>query len=133
VLHYIYAMGILRKTKSVETILKIFEESNIALSVVDLVGKLGGKMNKTTVYRILQRLEDHGNLHSFLGKDGLKWFAKCKGCTSSHHKDAHPHFQCLGCGKTECLSVDISLPAILNHRVDSINLLMIGQCEQCLS
>lgn len=126
-------MGISRKTKSLEAILKIFEETNNALSVVELVEKLDGEMNKTTVYRILQRLEEDIILHSFIGKDGLRWFAKCQGCTTSHHLDAHPHFQCRDCGKTECVVVDVPLPAIPNYKVDSMNLLLIGQCQDCFS
>ena len=126
-------MGISRKTKSVEAVLKIFEDNNNALSVVELVEKLAGEMNKTTVYRILQRVEDDGILHSFTGKDGLRWFARCQECTPSSHSDAHPHFQCRDCGKTECIVAHVPLPAIPNYKVDSVNLLLIGQCADCLA
>lgn len=126
-------MDNLRKTKSVKAVLKIFEDTNHALSVVELVEKLDGEMNKTTVYRILQRFENNGILHSFIGKDGLMWYAKCKGCTSSGHSDVHPHFQCQNCGKIECLAVSIPLPAVPNYKLDSVKLLLIGQCDNCLS
>jgi len=58
-------MGIIRKTKSVKAVLREFDESNDAVSVVDLVEDLQGEMNKSTVYRILERLQDDGILHSF--------------------------------------------------------------------
>lgn len=125
-------MGIIRKTKSVKTLLEVFEQADSALSVVELVERLHREMNKTTVYRILDRLEDDGTLHSFMGRDGLKWYAKCRGCTASQHTDAHPHFQCRGCGKTECLTLDVSIPSVPNRKVDSAELLLIGLCEECL-
>ncbi len=126
-------MGIIRKTKSVESLLHIFEQSNDAVSVKELVERLRNEMNKTTVYRILERLVDEGTLHPFIGKDGLKWYAMCKGCSSYHHLDSHPHFQCRVCGKTECLNMDVSIPSVPNHKVDSAELLITGQCEDCLS
>jgi len=124
-------MGIIRKTKSVTTVLKIFEEHNEAKSVVNLIEHLKDKMNKTTVYRILERLEHDGAIHSFNGKDGLKWYAKCEGCSSDHHLDKHPHFQCTKCEKVECLSIEIEIPSIKNHKVDSTDILILGQCEVC--
>ncbi len=125
-------MGVVRKTKSVVTVLNLFEESDYSLSAVRLVELLNKKMNKTTVYRIVERLKDEGILHSFAGKDGLTWYAKCKGCTSSNHVDSHPHFQCRECGKSECLSIDVQVPAISNHKVDSAELLLMGHCADCL-
>lgn len=126
-------MGIVRKTKSVKTMLKVFEQTNTAISVLELVKRLHHEMNKTTVYRILERMEQQGTLHSFRGKDGLKWYAKCRECSSSHHLDSHPHFQCRVCGKTECLEVDVSIPSIPNYEIDYAEILLIGQCQDCLS
>lgn len=126
-------MGVSRKTNSVKAVLRIFEDTSNALSVKELVGKLNGEMNKVTVYRILQRLEDDGMMHSFIGKDGLRWFARCKECAPSGHSDAHPHFQCRVCGKTECLNFEIYFPEIPNYQVDKAEILLIGQCEDCLS
>lgn len=126
-------MGIIRKTKSVKAILHQFEQTSDAISVVDLVERVRQDMNKTTVYRILERLEDDGSLHSFIGKDGLRWYAKCRGCSSEEHVDSHPHFQCRDCGKTECLTLDVSIPSLPGHKIDSASLLLIGQCEKCLS
>ena len=128
-------MAISRNTKSVKTLLHVFERTKVdtAIAVKDLVEQLQKEMNKTTVYRILQRLEDNGVVHSFTGKDGLKWYAKCKECSTESHKDIHPHFQCKICGKTKCISMDIPLPSIANHKIDTVEFLLIGQCEDCLS
>ncbi|WP_353778383.1 transcriptional repressor [Winogradskyella sp. 3972H.M.0a.05] len=126
-------MGISRKTKSVKIILDIFENSPSALSVVQLVENLSEHMNKTTVYRILDRLEQDGIVHSFLGNNGLKWYAKCSDCTSHHHSDIHPHFQCNDCGKVECLTIEVSIPKIPNREIEVSQILIQGKCENCYS
>jgi len=126
-------MGIIRKTKSLATILQIFEENNKAKSVIELIELLKNEMNKTTVYRILDRLDEDGIIHSFNGKDGLKWYAKCNGCSARQHTDKHPHFQCTECDKVECLSVEVKIPSIKNHKVESTEILLMGKCEVCYS
>lgn len=126
-------MKIIRKTKTVEAILQLFKDHNTAFSVVDLVKRFKGKANKSTIYRILERLENQGFVHSFKGQDGLAWYAKCSSdCSGDHHKDAHPHFQCQECGKVECLPVSITIPDIKTHRIDTAEILLKGQCADCL-
>jgi Fur family ferric uptake transcriptional regulator len=126
-------MGIIRKTKSVRTILTEFENSNGAISGVELVEQFKKDMNKTTVYRILDRLEDEGILHSFQDQRGLTMYARCADCSKDHHHDVHPHFQCKDCGKTECLPVEIAVPKLPLYKVDRVELLMVGQCQNCLN
>ena len=127
-------MGVIRKTKSVEALLSEFNTSSTAISAKKLIDRLGNTFNKTTIYRVLDKLEDDGILHSFLGKNGLKWYAKCNGCSSEKHSDVHPHFQCLDCGKVDCLvSIRINLPAIPNRKVALSQLLIQGKCEACLA
>jgi len=120
-------MGIVRKTKAVNTVLNIFEHNNEAKSVVNLIELVKGEMNKTTVYRILDRLEQDGTIHCFNGKDGLKWYAKCNGCSEN------PHFQCNNCDKVECLSLEVKIPSLKNHKVDTTDILLMGQCSDCLT
>ena len=124
-------MGILRKTKSVQILLSQFKNQTNAISVISLVSLLTSKMNKTTVYRVLDKLEDDGVLHSFLAKDGLKWYAKCSNCSSNKHSDVHPHFQCTDCGKVDCLAVSFSIPKIPNRKIEVSQLLIQGKCEAC--
>ena len=126
-------MKIVRKTKSVETIVKLFQNGRNAYSVVDLIDRFKNGMNKTTIYRILDKLEQDGIVHSFLGINGLKWYAKCHDCSHHHHIDTHPHFQCQDCGQLDCLDTDITIPAIPNRKINFAQVLLVGQCEQCAS
>lgn len=125
-------MGIIRKTKSVEILLNEFEKNAHAISAIDLIQRLHVELNKTTIYRVLDKLEDDGILHSFLGINGIKWYAKCHGCTGVKHVDVHPHFQCLDCGKIDCLTVDVQIPKIPNREITASQVLIQGKCEECL-
>jgi Fur family ferric uptake transcriptional regulator len=125
-------MTVLRKTKSVKALLQLFEDKDSAITAVDLVDMLSVQMNKTTVYRILDRLENDGFIHSFIGPDGLKWYAKCEGCSAEHHIDAHPHFQCKICGKMDCLDLKIFVPEVKNYAVDSVEIFLTGKCSDCM-
>ncbi len=126
-------MGVIRKTKSVVALLNEFNTSSGAISVITLIDRLSSEFNKTTIYRVLDRLEEDGVLHSFLGKSGLKWYAKCSGCSADKHNDLHPHFQCLDCGRVDCLAVDVTLPEIPNRKIEVSQLLIQGKCEQCFA
>lgn len=126
-------MGIVRKTKSVTTVKEIFQQNTVAIAAVELVSLLKTKMNKTTVYRILERLENEGVLHSFTDNDGLKWYASCVNCSTNHHQDVHPHFRCKKCSKVECLHIQISIPSTTKLRIDNSEIFLIGTCETCLS
>ncbi|WP_196887365.1 Fur family transcriptional regulator [Aureivirga sp. CE67] len=124
-------MGIIRKTQSVAVLLKEFENKPNAISAIELIKRLSSKINKTTVYRVLDKLEDDGVLHSFLDNSGIKWYAKCNGCSKTGHIDMHPHFQCLSCGKVDCLSVEVKIPPIPNRKIEVSQVLIQGRCESC--
>ncbi len=119
-------------TKSVKALLTEFDKDSNAIAATELIQRLGKDFNKTTIYRVLDKLEDDGLLHSFLGKNGTKWYAKCTGCSSKAHQDMHPHFQCLSCGKVDCLEVEVLLPNIPNRKVFHSHLLIQGTCSLCL-
>ena len=127
-------MSIVRKTKTVKLLLQTFKQTNDAISVVELVSKFSKNMNKTTVYRILDRLEESGILHSFVDQDGLKRYAKGEQNTNASNKlNMHPHFLCEDCGTSSCLPIKISIPSIPNYTIKSSEHLLIGQCKNCLA
>lgn len=131
-LHYICRMGNIRKTKSLQTIIDAFSYSKTALSGVELIKRFQADMNKTTVYRILDRLEKQDVLHSFTDTNGLRWYAKSKVANALVEIDHHSHFQCQDCGMSKCLPIEINIPSVPNHRVDAASLILVGQCEDCL-
>jgi len=124
-------MAVTRQTKKVKLLLSFFDNENRAISVVDLVKVLESQMNKTTVYRILKKLMDDGVLHSFIGKDGLKWYAKQKKSSFENQNNLHPHFQCKICGEVKCLPISFSIPELEGYKTESASLLITGSCAKC--
>ena len=84
-------MGIIRKTQALGLLLNEFDKDSNAISAIELVKRLGDKINKTTVYRLLDKFVDDGLLHFFLDANGVKWFAKCKCCSKTKHNNIYPH------------------------------------------
>ena len=127
-------MAVIRKTKTVKLVLEAFYKANDAMSIVELVQKFNNEMDKTTVYRILERLEGSGILHSFMGKDGLKRYAKSEQKFNIlNDKSIHPHFICTDCGNSSCLSIKVLIPTLPNYIVESAEQLLIGKCKDCIS
>ena len=125
-------MTIIRKTKTVRLILESFDNTNNAISITELVSIFKNKMNKTTVYRILNRLEDSGVLHSFSDRNGLKRYAKgSQDSISTKNEGPHSHFLCNACGISSCLPIEIPVPSVPNFKIDSSDHLLVGQCENC--
>ena len=124
-------MNIFKKTKSVTLILDSFNEKE-ALSIIELVDKFANKMNKTTVYRILERLEEASILHSFVDQNGLKRYAKNnKNLDSSNTDSNHSHFLCEDCGISLCVPIEMNLPKISNFTVKNSEHLLTGHCNNC--
>ena len=124
-------MDTLRKTKSLKLILNTFKEKK-ALTIIELVDKFCDKMNKTTVYRILDRLEQCDLVHSFVDQNGLKRYARNnKNIKSSKPNSTHSHFMCEDCGDTQCIYIDVNLPELSKYTVKNSEHLLIGHCNNC--
>lgn len=126
-------MGVVRKTRKVELLRQMFEQTDKAQSVTALVEGLKETMNKSTVYRILERLEEDGVVHSFNDTEGLKWYARCTGCNGKGHHDVHPHFKCTHCGGMECLPIDVQIPSLQRYTIESSEIILLGECPNCRS
>tara|TARA_S200000501_G_scaffold98676_1_gene92043 strand:+ start:57061 stop:57441 length:381 start_codon:yes stop_codon:yes gene_type:complete len=125
-------MSISRKTKTVKLILDLFKKNNNAISSVEIVSLFNQNMNKTTVYRILERLENSRIIHSFSGKDGIKRYVKGdQGGKVKDQQATHPHFLCEDCGFSSCLPLLITNPSISSFKINSSEHLYIGQCKEC--
>ena len=121
-----------KKNKNSKIILDLFEKKNGPISIIELVSIFKNDMNKTTVYRILTRLEESGILHSFVDKKGLKRYAKNPpGNKSIKDQSPHPHFLCEDCGISKCLPIKIQNPTIPDLIINSAEQLYLGQCGNC--
>lgn len=127
-------MSIIRKTKTVKLVLDEFNKNKDAIPVVDLIDKFKNKMDKTTVYRIIERLEESNIVHSFIDSEGIKRYVKSNSDNHYHNESKiHPHFLCEDCGISSCIPIEIKIPSIPNYNIKSSEHLLIGQCKDCLN
>ena len=126
-------MGIIRKTKHFQKVLDQFSKQENAISANYLVSHFNDEMNKSTIYRILDKLEDDNRIHSFVGVHGLKWYAKCLDCTVKEHNDNHPHFQCEKCNEVQCISQTNNESKIIDAQFLVKSVFLTGICNRCFS
>lgn len=121
-----------RNTPSQTAVFSLFEEGK-ALSPDAIENELGDRMNRSTIYRILNRFVEDGKLHRVVGGDGRQYFALCDGCVEEEHHHDHLHFRCLACKQVECLPqpLDLKLPG--GYQQVEINATVAGYCAACNS
>jgi Fur family ferric uptake transcriptional regulator len=125
-------MGVHRKTRNLELVLDAFRNTQEALSAHLLIERLPVDVNRSTVYRLLDRLEDDGVVHSSLASENIRFYALCKECNQSGHVHSHAHFQCTSCSQVVCLEQEVALPTLNQYRVDEAQVLLKGQCATCM-
>ena len=88
-------------------ILKVLMKAGRPLSQDQIARRSGKKrFDKVTIYRTLESLLKVGLVHKAY-MDKRAWhFELAHNCTESQ---CHPHFTCISCGSTHCLT-EISLP-----------------------
>lgn len=103
-------------------------EAGGATSAPELLHHLPGKMNKVTLYRILDLLTEHHVIERHAGPDRSARY--CMG-------HGHAHFCCTRCGAMSCLTLDrgldmAALSRAVGGRIDAVELRIDGVCAACL-
>ena len=98
-----------------------------------LKGKLEQDVDRTTIYRILNRFDEDGIVHKVICDDGKQYFAY-SGSREVNGKDHdHFHFRCRSCGKVECLSEKIEVDLPNGYEPEAFNGVVSGYCNNCLN
>ena len=96
-------------TKAQVRIIEELLKTKRPLSREELAEQLGhNSPNKTTIYRIIERLCERNLVHKAFVKDRAAKYELARNCTDTQ---CHPHFTCTNCGKTFCLN-DTFIPLI---------------------
>ncbi len=107
----------------------------LAFSHADLELKFKRKkMDRITLYRVLNDFEEAGLVHKVIDPQGVAHFALCKdGCLHGHHHDHHAHFNCQRCHKMFCLDTDSQLSFKLprGFKIAGLNTVIYGTCKTC--
>ena len=102
-----------------------------ALSHEMIEQQLTMTVNRSTIYRVLNRFVEQGIAHRIVSEDGRQYFAMCTNCDSHHHEDDHPHFQCVQCERVECLPQALKIELPNGYRPESLNATISGYCNRC--
>ena len=125
-----------RNTPSKQFILTLISDAGRALSQAEIQERTEGVCDRVTVYRVLDRLENEGDIHRVVHLDGVVRFAKCNMCEgdghSHEHSHHHVHFHCTRCGAVTCLEgvvPEFKLPR--KFKVEETNFSVSGICPDC--
>jgi Fur family ferric uptake transcriptional regulator len=99
-----------RNTVARTAILKLIQDSHVAMSQPAIQNALNGLCDRVTIYRVLDRLTDEGKIHKIVNVNGVVNYASCHSCETVHeHHHEHVHFSCRVCNELTCL--DTVVPA----------------------
>lgn len=121
-----------RVTPARVDVLRLLLTADSALTHAELEARLGGGMDRVTLYRVLDWLVSQGLAHRIAGEDRIWRFSA--GATQAHGGHEHAHFLCEGCGRAYCLDelrpvVALSLPP--GFRCRAAELTLHGLCPRC--
>lgn len=120
-----------RNTEKQNLVKEILAKSDKTLSAEDILDRMPIDINKTTVYRILERFAENGDVHYVTGKNGKAYYALCDSCGVSHKVHNHIHFQCQECHEVTCQPNTLKLPDLKGFSVKETQFLVIGICNKC--
>ncbi|WP_147676639.1 Fur family transcriptional regulator [Algibacter pacificus] len=121
-----------RNTPTKEAILAVLSNSKKALSQDAVEKQLNIKINRATIYRVLNRFCEDKLTHKIVGEDGKQYFAICKPCNKlSETITHHFHFRCLSCDTIECLQVPVVYAVPNGYEVKNANCVLTGICKNC--
>ena len=113
-------------------VLRQLATSNQTLTLRELE-ELLHPADRSTIFRTLSVFEEQHLVHAIDDGSGATRYELCHAHHSSHDNDLHPHFRCLRCGQTICLT-ELQMPAITlpeGFHVHRINYIVTGICGNC--
>ena len=120
-----------RNTPAKNEVLKMFKNADTALSQDMIEQKMAGKVDRVTIYRILNSFFEDGLLHRITSDEGKHYYALCTSCEKEAHSHDHFHFRCLTCNTVECLNTETNIQVPKGYVMENVNLLISGYCKSC--
>ncbi len=90
-------------------------------------------LDKSSIFRVLNRLSDIGLVHAFEDGRGIAKFEICHCADHREDDDRHVHFYCTECRHTFCLS-EVRIPEVnvpQDFDVTGVNFMLKGLCPNC--
>lgn len=89
--------------------------------------------DRSTIFRTLALFEQQHLIHSINDGSGSTRYEFCRSHHHNAHDDRHPHFRCLHCQRTICLT-EQRIPSIVlpeGFQVSQVNYIITGICPDC--
>ena len=121
------------ETKQKETIIEAIKKKNKSFMVKDLYDTLNGKVGLTTIYRLLQKLEDEGLITKEVGKDNKTKYEYLEKCEEENHF----YLKCDKCGTLthvdcDCINeLSSHISKEHNFKLNKENIIIKGICSKC--
>ncbi len=121
------------ETKQKETIIEAIKKQNKSFMVKDLYDTLNGKVGLTTIYRLLQKLEDEGLITKEVGKDNKTKYEYLEKCEEENHF----YLKCDKCGTLthvdcDCINeLSSHISKEHNFKLNKENIIIKGICSKC--
>ena len=125
----------MRKTPLLTSVLQLLKDSKKPLSVPDIqtaLEQLGLTPNKTTLYRMLEKLKEEHTVEALLLDPKVVYYEM-----RTHH---HHHFRCDSCDEIKCIS-DPELESQIHQlehkleakglKIDAHHFSLTGKCSHC--
>ena len=121
-----------RSTPAKKEVIKLLKSSESAMSQEMIEEKVKGKMDRVTIYRILNSFCEDGIIHRVLSDEGKYYFALCEDdCQPEEHTHDHFHFRCLNCQKVECLPEQVNVELPEGYKKKNATGWITGYCNNC--
>ncbi len=120
-----------RNTPTKDAILQVLSTSGKALSQDAIERRVELKVNRATIYRVLNQFCEDDIVHKIVAEDGKQYFAICRKCENPEQVVDHFHFRCLSCESIECLQIPVEYTAPDGYAVERTNCLLTGTCRDC--
>jgi Fur family ferric uptake transcriptional regulator len=121
----------LRRTGQRVTVLSAMLEANKPVSADELDRKYCNKVNKVTIYRIMESFLEAGLVHKAFLRKRTQYFELSDNCTA---EQCHPHFTCTDCGQIRCFP-EVLLPMAKSPYkgfvIDRQMVQLEGICPEC--
>ena len=121
-----------RNTTAKTEILNIISNRSVALSHAEIQAILDGLCDRVTIYRVLDRLIEDGEIHKVINIDGITKYASCNTCITSHNHQ-HIHFNCEKCNTVTCLEdIEPTFNLPKEYKINDVNFTVSGVCPECV-
>jgi Fur family ferric uptake transcriptional regulator len=120
-----------RNTPTKQAVLALLTEPGKAMSQDTIEERITIKINRATIYRILNQFYEDGILCRAITDNGKQYFALRRKREDNTSSEFHLHFHCLKCNQVECLPTTADFLVPEGYALQHANFVLSGICQEC--